>query len=608
MLRDNLIIAQPMIASNFRERSMPSVHRVSRAALAVLMLVLTGGPAAAEVELPSFGVSSLSGTYLAGRHAGRERDMEAAAAYFARALARDPENPVLIERSFIHELSIGNMNRAEELAESVLETSPDHRMARIVLGLRAALDKRHKEARDHFAKAAFTPLGELTSGLLTAWSIAQEGKLDEAIEALDSLNSQDAFGNFRLLHTGMIAAYLGDNAKAEKAFREAYDRAGSSLRVVQAFGAFLERTGRGREAAELYDNFLDTVQKSPLVQAARDRVEKGKLPGPFIADAKDGMAEAMFSLANVMLSEQSMDVALIYTRLALSLKPNFDVAQVLLGEIHEDAEQYERAIDAYEAIPETSPLWPSAEIQIATNLDRLEKFDDALARIDALIERRPDYYDARVARGNLMRLHEKWKEAAEEYTRALELVGAPEQEHWTVVYFRAISNERSGQWEKAETDFRTALRLEPDHPSVLNYLGYSLIDRGEKLDEAMAMIEKAVELRPNDGYIVDSLGWAHYKLGDYDEAVKHLERAIALSCGEHQCSADPVINDHLGDAYWKVGRKIEARFQWSHARDSDPEPEDLKTILSKLTDGLDEVENPTSVKKSAADPEKAARP
>ena len=583
---------------------MPRFDRVPSAVLAALLLALTGGPAVSETELPSFGISSLSGTYLAGRHAGRQRDMEAAAAYFGRALARDPGNPVLIERSFIHELSVGNLERAEELAQSVLDVSSDHRMARVVLGIRAARDNRHEAARDHFAEAAFTPLGELTSGLLTAWSIAQEGKLDEAIEALEVLESQDAFGNFRLLHTGLIAAHLGDHERAEKAYREAYERAGSSLRVVQAFGTFVERTGRGSEAAEIYDQFLTTAQRSPLVQEAKARTERGELPEPFIGKATEGMAEAMFSLANVMLAEQSMDVALIYTQLALSLKPDFAVAQVLLGEIHEDAEHYHKAIEAFEAIPDDSPLWPSAEIQIATNLDRLEKLDEALARIDRLIAARPDYYDALVARGNLLRLHERWSEAADEYSRALDLVGTLEREHWTVVYFRAISRERSGQWNLAEADFRTALRLEPDHPSVLNYLGYSLVDQGEKLEEAMAMIEKAVELRPNDGYIVDSLGWAHYQLGDYEEAVKHLERAIGLSCGDHQCSSDAVINDHLGDAYWRVGRKVEARFQWSHARDSDPEPEDLEKIVRKLADGLGDGDSPATVQKSAADPEK----
>ena len=286
---------------------------------------------------------------------------------------------------------------------------------------------------------------------------------------------------------------------------------------------------------------------------------------------------------------------------ALALKPDFMLAQVLLGEIHEDAEHYDRAIEAYEAIPDDSPLWPSAEIQIATDLDRLEKFDAALARIDGVIAERPDHYDAYVARGNLMRLHEKWNEAAVEYSRALDLVATPEREHWTVVYFRAISFERAGEWERAEADFRTALRLEPDHPSVLNYLGYSLVDQGMKLDEAMRMIEKAVELRPNDGYIVDSLGWAHYKLGNYEEAVTHLERAISLSCGDNQCSSDPVINDHLGDAYWRVGREIEARFQWSHARDSDPEPEDLVEIERKLAEGLGDDDGAEPVKKSAAD-------
>jgi tetratricopeptide (TPR) repeat protein len=577
--------------------------RVASAVIGACLLALAGEPAAAESELPSFGMSSLSGTYLAGRHAGRERDMEAAAAYFGRALARDPKNPLLIERAFIHELSVGNMARAEELAESVIDASSEHRMGRLVLGLRAARDGRHEAARGHFAEAAFTPLGELTSGLLTAWSIAQEGKLDEALAALDVLQSQDAFGNFRLLHTGLIAAHLGDRLKAEQAFEEAYERAGSSLRVVQAYGTFLERTGRGREAAEIYETFLTTAQRSPLIEAARARVEDGGLPEPFIAKPLDGMAEAMFSLANVMLAEQSMEVALIYVQLALALKPDLLVAQVLLGEIHEDAGHYDKAIKAFETIPEDSPLWASAEIQIATNLDRLERLDEALARIDKLIAERPDYHDALVARGNLMRMHERWSEAAEAYTVVLDKLGTPEPRHWTVVYFRAISHERAGNWDVAEADFRTALELEPDHPSVLNYLGYSLVDQGLNLEEAMEMIEKAVELRPNDGFIVDSLGWAHYKLGNYEEAVKHLERAVSLSCGDHQCSSDPVINDHLGDAYWQVGRRIEARFQWSHARDSKPEPEELVKIERKLAEGLTD-EDMEPVKKTDADPDK----
>jgi tetratricopeptide (TPR) repeat protein len=583
---------------------MPRFDKVFCAVLVAFLFVLTSHAEASEHRLFNFGASSLSGTYLAGRHAGRERDMESAAAYFSRALERDPQNPVLMERTFVHELSVGNMTRAEELAQSVIEISTDHRMARIVLGLRGVRKNRHEEARTHFAEAAFTPLGELTAGLLTAWSFAHEAKLDEALEALGALDAHDAFGNFKLLHTGLIAAYLGDYDRAEQAYREAYERAGSSLRVVQAFGSFLERTGRGSEASEIYERFLATSQRNPLVETARTRIGEGRLPGPFITDARDGMAESLFSLASAMSAEQSIDVAIIYAQLAIALKPAFPVAQVLLGEIYEDTKHYAKAIEVFESIPEDSPLRPSAEIQIATNLDHLIRFDEALERLDRLIADRPGYFDALVARGNLMRLHEKWTEAAESYSRAIDVIGTPEREHWTVIYFRGIAYERAGIWNLAEADFREALRLEPDHPSVLNYLGYSLIEQRQNLDEAVGMVRKAVELRPNDGYIVDSLGWAYYQLGDYEEAVKHLERAIGLPCGDHQCSSDPVINDHLGDAYWRVGRKIEARFQWRHARDSDPDPKDLERIERKLVDGLVDEDHPEPIK-SAGDPDKS---
>jgi len=128
---------------------------------------------------------------------------------------------------------------------------------------------------------------------------------------------------------------------------------------------------------------------------------------------------------------------------------------------------------------------------------------------------------------------------------------------------------------------------------VLNYLGYSWVDRGMNLDEAFKMLRKAVELRPNDGYIVDSLGWAHYKLGRYEEALRDLEQAIELR------PADPVINDHLGDVYWKTGRKLEAKFQWNHARDLKPEPEDLIKILKKIEYGLEEPANPATAEKPA---------
>jgi Flp pilus assembly protein TadD len=185
-----------------------------------------------------------------------------------------------------------------------------------------------------------------------------------------------------------------------------------------------------------------------------------------------------------------------------------------------------------------------------------------------------------MALGNVLRGHKKFAECANAYSKGIATISKPEKANWIVFYFRGICYERSKQWAKAETDLKKALELFPDQPHVLNYLGYSWIDQGVKLDEGMEMIKKAVQQRPDDGYIVDSLGWAYYRLGNYEEATKQLERAIELK------PEDPTINDHLGDAYWRVGRMLEAKFQWAHARDLKPDAEELPKIEEKLRSGL----------------------
>jgi len=195
--------------------------------------------------------------------------------------------------------------------------------------------------------------------------------------------------------------------------------------------------------------------------------------------------------------------------------------------------------------------------------------------------------EAIVALGNVLRSRKQFKEAADVYSKVLDGIKEPTRQHWTLYYFRGICYERAKDWPKAEKDLQKALDLYPDQPQVLNYLGYSWVDQGLNLEKAVQMIRRAVELRPNDGYIVDSLGWAYYRLGRFDEASTDLERAIELK------PEDPVINDHLGDAYWKTGRELEARFQWRHARDNKPEPEDLVKIEEKLKDGLKDSGTPS---------------
>ena len=550
------------------------------AGLALCGLAFTGPVQSGSSAWHAVTPASLSGDYLAGRSASRARDNDRAAEFFARALKEDPANAVLIGRAFILNLSAGNIAKAEQFAGRIIGFNRKHRLSRLVMGLRDARAKSFEGARAHLKKAAFTPVGELTSGLLIAWTYAAENKLKTALDALKVLDRNSAFTAYKDFHAALIADYLNASAIAIKLYAKAYKNNANALRVVQAYGSFLVRYGKPEQARKIYTTFLERSRKNPLILAALANVDKGAQFPALIGTARDGMAEAMFSLASALSGSQSIDVSLIYTQLGLAMRSDFDVIRILQGEIYADTKRYAKSIEAYDKIPADSSLRASAEIQIAANLERLKRIDEAITRLKGLIERNPANTDALLTLANLYRANDKWKLGSAAYSKVLSRVKKVEKRHWPVFYYRGITYERSGQWDKAEKDFRRALELQPDQSSVLNYLGYSWIEKGLNRTEAMTMIRKAVSLKPNDGYIVDSLGWAHYQLGEYQKAVKNLERAVTLR------PEDPVINDHLGDAYWRVGRKLEARFQWQHAKDAKPEPDVLKKIQSKLKNGL----------------------
>ena len=211
------------------------------------------------------------------------------------------------------------------------------------------------------------------------------------------------------------------------------------------------------------------------------------------------------------------------------------------------------------------------------------RVDEGIDTLRGLVAAYPDVPVAYASLGDFLRRKEKYDEALSAYNSAISIYEARNDLRWRLYYARGITHERLKIWPSADRDFRRALSLKPNKAIVLNYLGYSLIERGEKLDEAMDMITKAVEIEPNSGYIVDSLGWGKFRLGQYERAVPDLERAAELM------ATDPIVNDHLGDAYWAVGRKNEARFQWRRALSFEPEDSEEKRILRKLDIGLDKV-------------------
>ncbi|MBM3617964.1 MAG: tetratricopeptide repeat protein, partial [Alphaproteobacteria bacterium] len=307
-------------------------------------------------------------------------------------------------------------------------------------------------------------------------------------------------------------------------------------------------------------------------------------PARLIANAQQGIAEIFFSTASILHNENLNEEAIIYIQQVLYLNPDFNAAKLMRGTILEDGGRLQEALAAYDAVPTGSVYYGRAQIRKAYVLNNLDEADKALSVLNAAAKEAPELqYQIQLTRGDIHMRQKKYADAADSYTKALESAPAGKQNLWAVYYARGISLERQEKWESAEKDLLKALELEPEQPDVMNYLAYTWITKNQRLDEAKDMLHKAVAARPNDAHIIDSMGWSLYALGDYDGAVTYLERAIELM------PVDPTVNDHLGDAYWRLGRKNEARFQWRRALLFNPEAEQVEELNKKLADGLPEV-------------------
>ena len=572
-----------------------SFRRAAKTALAVAALTWSV-PLAAQTTSTSYSRTSVSGNFLAARHAGSERDASAAASYYRAALRGDPRNSELLSRAFLALLANGEVEDAVKLADRIVQIDKNDRIARLALGVRAIKQKQYAVARQQLAQSIRLPITDLVGTLLSAWTQANPSEYKAATDAIDKLGGPEWYNLFKNLHAGLILDLSGQKREAGKRFDRAYQLDHSQLRIAQAYGSFLARQGNRDEALKVYRAFDEVLPRHPLITEAIGEISAGRRVPPFVDGPQAGAAEVLYNLGSVLGRRGGEDLGLIYLQLALYLQPSHPMALLSLADFYEGVKRYDLAIKTYERIPLTSPLLRAAQIQRAMGLDALDRTDEAKVLLEKLIAEDATDLEATTALGNVLRGRKQFAECADVYSKGINAIPNPEKSHWTVYYFRGICYERSKQWPHAEADMKKSLELYPEQPLVLNYLGYSWVDQGINLDEGMRMIQRAVDQRADDGYIVDSLGWAYYRIGNFDEAVKHLERAVELK------PEDPTINDHLGDAYWKVGRVLEARFQWSHARDLKPEPEDLGKIEDKIRSGL--ADEPSS----AADAAKAKRP
>ncbi|WP_157845893.1 tetratricopeptide repeat protein [Kiloniella litopenaei] len=525
--------------------------------------------------------NSPSGSYLAGIVAGHNRDYEIATELMLHALEASPDDPRLLARSFLLTASTGRNDEALELAKRLLDISPQQSIAHLVLVIDAVEREDWDEVRERIDATPDVGVNTILEPMFTAWTDLAQNDLDKALENLEPLSKKEGFQSLYGIQVALLKDLGGRPDAARKDYLSLLETSEQpTLRQVNIVADFLSRQGDKEAARGLITTYLEQDPENAIANHALSRLDSDENLPRIISKPGDAFAEILFGFASLHAQEKAYDTGLIYANQALKLRPDYEEAKILVGEIMQTQGRSRAAIELYKTIPLDSPYAWTIGLRIADELDALGHEKEMLETLAQLEELRPERFETHLRKGDMFRGAERFAEAADAYDEAIKRIDENNSRYWALFYYRGIAFERQKKWPKAEADFLKALELSPDQPHVLNYLAYSWVELKKNLEQAEKMLIKAVELRPDDGYVVDSLGWVYYRLGKFDEAVKYLEKAIELK------AEDPVINDHLGDAYWQVGRKHEARFQWRRALSFEPEEEQVELIRSKIDKGI----------------------
>ena len=557
------------------------LSRISSRPLTALALVLsTLAPAALQAD-------GSAGAYLATRSADMHGDFSAVVEFGTRALARDPSNVEIMQGLLVAQIGLGDIDTGVPVARRLIQLDPGNQIAGLVL-LSGAMQAENWALVIETLEGGVS-VGGLMDQMILAWAHMGAGRMSQSLTLLDELAEDPGSRAFALYHKAMALALVGDFETAAEILANEEGALQRNQRGVMGYAQILSQLDRQDEAIALIDRMFPGFIHEDLIALRAQLEQGGAVPFTSLTRPGDGIARVFFTVADTLAAEADPQIVLLYSRVAEYLDPELYEATILSAQLLEVMERYELAVTTYGRISPDFYAYPEAALGRADALRRLERVEEAIGELNALAKAYPDLAPVQVALGDTLRFEDRFEEAVAAYDAAIALYGSePPNHRWGVFFARAISHERLKQWPQAEADFRKALELNPGQASVLNYLGYSFVEKRINLDEALDMIEQAVAAEPRSGYIVDSLGWVYFRLGRYEEAVEQMERAVELM------PVDPVVNDHLGDTYWAVGRKREAEFQWSRAlsfitEDSDLEEIKPDRIRRKLEVGLDVV-------------------
>ena len=549
--------------------------------LAAVFLIVAIGVVQISQKVEEFIVEQgAAGAYLAARQATRLNDAQAAGDYWARALAARPGDGELLLAVMQAKIMAGAFDEGLEFARRLIAVSPQNQQAHILLAVDAFKQKQFDVALAHADEMGAGPLSSVLAPNLKIWIALAQNDENMGARAVKKLTRASLFAGVPLVQAARVLEINGNSEAAAAHYGEAV-RAGAAryLYFVLSYGAFLERQDEPEKAAKLYAFYHSTHLHHAHILAAQERLKNGTKP-PLQKEPAAAMAEAFTAIGEAMRSEERIDLALGYLRMAQHLDEDNELIAFSLAQLLGQRQRFVAAAEQFADIDSDALLYRDAQIQRAQMLFEAGAAEAAIAVLNKQLKQQPQDRDLLISLGDLYRAETRFAEAEKSYDDAIALIDEISSRDWHLYFVRGMMRERLGDWDMAEIDLQRARKLSNDEPHVLNYLGYSWIDKGMYLDEGLKIIKQAVKEQPKNGAFVDSLGWAHFRLGNYATALKVLERASQLE------PTDPVITDHLGDALWRMQREVEARYQWRKALAFEPTEEDRLKIERKLLTGL----------------------
>jgi tetratricopeptide (TPR) repeat protein len=528
--------------------------------------------------------------YISGGYAVRHSDHELAARIFLEALKKEPKNQIIMRNAYTSLLAIGKVNESVDIAKEYQKKDATDPALSVLLATYDIKNSEFARSGDDLDSAARTAQMSIPSSVgmviipfLKLWTMVGQGKFDEALQYQNVIMGKREPSLFVRYQSALIYDIKGDSAKAEENYAELVkDGVVVPYYFANAAGNFYERMGKTAQAKAIYEKFRKQPTSLDDFRTNIENIDKGEVvTKKLVPNAVYGFNEVLKEAIRILNTSGFYEDAITYLRLSLYLNPDDEETNTLLAAYFDQRSEFNKSIAIYKRIDKKSDFYVSSRLAMSNNYYSEGKKRPAVRELIRIAGRDNLSGVALLTLADILRRDMKYNIAISVYNNIIENISHPETKDWPIFFARGVCNERAGNWDASERDLLMALQLKPNQPDLLNYLGYSWIERNKNLNDAKNMVAAAVKAKPDDGQIVDSMGWALFKINDYDSASKFLERATELM------PYDAVVNDHLGDSYWKQGRFKEARFQWNRVlKYNNSEDISEKKIHDKLKNGL----------------------